>query len=402
MKKNRRFYVPSVILLASALAAVMGFGMFAATDEAEATTHTFPNWHPGHYLLAQENASLTISGGDYDSLLRETASDGTLLFRGIQQKYDWKDLEPTKDNYDFSQISDDLSHLQNMTDANGNSLHLKLVVQIQTKAFGQNATATPSYIAGSYYGGGVYQASSGSYDPVRWNDHVRTRLKALYAELGASYNNDPTLETVVLSETAPSASVANINSQSISPSFTYQAYADAISDEIASVKTAFPNTITIQYTNFPYQSFSDIPGVIASGTGIIDAERSNGVGLGGPDIKIWQNTGDSLIGTNSAPSVYPFYGNYWGFSNVNGLELTGVVPLGTAVQYADYFADANNTIPADISDIYDYGKNKLNLNYIYWLDKADRIQDVIDFLKTKVSSSDPTGGLVRPRPTCCN
>jgi hypothetical protein len=134
----------------------------------------------------------------------------------------------------------------------------------------------------------------------------------------------------------------------------------------------------------------------------ITIPRWRRVGLGGPDIKIWQNTGDSLIGTNSAPSVYPFYGNYWGFSNVNGLGLAGVVPLGTAVQYADYFADANNTIPADISDIFDYGRNKLQLNYIYWLDKADRIQDVIDFLKTKVSSSDPTGGLVRPRPSCCS
>jgi hypothetical protein len=248
---------------------------------------------------------------------------------------------------------------------------------------------TPAYIQGSYYGGGVYETATGSYNPIRWNDNVRDRIKALYAVLGTSFNGNSTLESVILSETAQSNQPANINSQSISPAFSYSVYTSAISDEIAALKAAFPNTVTIQFTNFPQQSLS----------GLFAAELANGVGSGGPDIKAYSAINTSLIGTNTAPGAYSYYANAWNYSSVQGQTLAGIVPLGTAVQSADYFQDDAKTIPANINDLYNFGHDQLHLNYIYWLYNANRINDVVNFLKTKVTSTDKAGGLYQTLPT---
>lgn len=56
-------------------------------------------WNPGHYMLVGEPEHPVSSGGwpaDYD-----TGPDGMLAnpaIVGVQLRYRWKDLEPTKDN----------------------------------------------------------------------------------------------------------------------------------------------------------------------------------------------------------------------------------------------------------------------------------------------------------------
>jgi hypothetical protein len=389
---NKKRILSTAIATLAAITLTFGWTSLDKSNTAYATVN-LTNWNPGHYLL--DNDKFSISHGDFDTWLTQRSLDGTPIFRGIQKKYSWNELEvpnasqPGQYIYDFSEITADLNHLASLTDSNGNPVPSKLVIQLQTKAFGEGETATPAYIQGSYYGGGVYETATGSYNPIRWNDNVRDRIKALYAALGTSFNGNSSLESVILSETAQSNQPANINSQSISPAFSYSVYTSAISDENVALKAAFPNTVTIQFTNFPQQSLN----------GLFAAELANGVGSGGPDIKAYSAINTSLIGTNTAPGAYSYYANAWNYSSVQGKTLAGIVPLGTAVQSADYFQDDAKTIPANINDLYNFGHDQLHLNYIYWLYNANRINDVVNFLKTKVTSTDKAGGLYTTLPT---
>src|SRR5512140_1511518 len=100
-------------------------------------------WHPGHYLFVGHG---------------EIRSEHILEhFRGVEKCYAWTKLEPSQGRYDFSSIHNDLALLKK----NGK----QLVIQIQYKAFGKGQRYTPAYIQGPEYGGGVYRASSGSFDP---------------------------------------------------------------------------------------------------------------------------------------------------------------------------------------------------------------------------------------------
>ena len=84
-------------------------------------------------------------------------------------------MEPAMGRYDFSEIRDDLALLR--------SRKKQLVIQIQYKAFGKGRRHVPEYVGGAEYGGGVYLAGSGSYDPVLWNANVGKRLDALFEAL---------------------------------------------------------------------------------------------------------------------------------------------------------------------------------------------------------------------------
>lgn len=92
-------------------------------------------WHPGHYSLVSDE---------------EAPRDKYILgnFLGLQKKYPWKVLEPQMGKYDFSIIKKDLTYLQK---------HGKrLVLQLQTKDFGQDQRNAPEYLKDASFGGGVY------------------------------------------------------------------------------------------------------------------------------------------------------------------------------------------------------------------------------------------------------
>ena len=85
-----------------------------------------PKWHPGHYAFVQY------------STLNETYI--YRHFQGVQKMYNWSLLEPEKDRYDFSAIRSDLAFLK--------SHGKRLVIQIQTKAFGAGQNCCPAYLSG--------------------------------------------------------------------------------------------------------------------------------------------------------------------------------------------------------------------------------------------------------------
>src|SRR5580700_9483481 len=62
----------------------------------------------------------------------------TKAFEGAQLKYAWRELEHTKDEYDFGDIEHDLSFLQ----AKGK----KLFIQVQDSSFDVNIRPFPHYL----------------------------------------------------------------------------------------------------------------------------------------------------------------------------------------------------------------------------------------------------------------
>jgi hypothetical protein len=259
-----------------------------SANAAESTARSAPKWHPGHYIFVGH-------GEIRDDLI------ALPQFRGIQRCYTWTKLEPSLGRYDFSSIRDDLARLRP---------HRKqLVLQIQYKAFGKDARACPAYLQGPEFGGGVYHASSGSWNPVLWNDRVGARMEALFAALGREFDREPGIEAVVLPETAPSASLEKTPQPGVEP-FTTERYVTALKHEMLALRRAFPGTAVIQYANFPQSALPDL----------IAYMKQIGVGLGGPDVYPRpSNLSDPQKG------IYRLYAG-----------LAGTVPLGAAVQSPDY------------------------------------------------------------------
>jgi hypothetical protein len=339
--KNRRLVSG---LLAAGLAIA---GAHAEKDvHAEDTSGAGVKWHPGHYIM--------VRGAIPDVLYEEK------VFLGIQKLYNWKALEPQKDRYDFSSIKGDLAVL--------GKRGKRLVIQVQSKAFGEGRNVAPAYLNGPEYGGGVYKTSTGSFNPVIWNDKVNERMIALYAALGRELNSEPYLEAVVLPETAPSSNIGRVPQPGVDP-YTHEKFVGALKRQMKALKDAFPNTVVIQYTNFPREALQELT----------DYQKEIGVGLGGPDVRPYDlGLGDPKSG------VYRFYP-----------QMSGIVPLGTAVQSPDYTIRRHNGPfePTPVNEIYEFGRDKLRLNYMFWFDRPGYFDKVVKMMQEPSFPKDVSGGL---------
>ena len=307
-------------------------------------------WHPGHYSLVSDE---------------ETSRDKYIIgkFLGLQKKYAWKQLEPEKGKYDFSIIRADLAYLQK---------HGKrLVIQIQTKDFGQDKISAPEYLKDASFNGGLYRTSTGSLNPVLWNAKVAERIEALYKALGKEFDKEPFIEAVVIPETAISSDIQRKDQEGVEH-YTNEKYANALKQQMKVLKEAFPSTVVIQFTNFPKEILYDLT----------KFQKQNGIGMGGPDINLYSR------GLNDPKAgVYQYYDS-----------LNGHVPLGAAVQSQDYTYSKSEKYDQvvekpSVEQIYKFGKNRLHLNYIFWLIKPGYFDKVITMMNSASFPKDVAGGL---------
>jgi hypothetical protein len=330
-----------------------------------------PKWHPGHYVFIGHGA----------------IGDGHLAehFRGVQRCYAWNRLEPGRGRYDFEAVRADLDRLR--------KLGRHLVLQLQYKAFGKDARCTPSYLEGPDFGGGVYRASSGSFNPVIWNAAVGDRMEALLAALGREFDRDAALEAVVLPETAPSANLAKAPQAGVDR-YTPDGYAAALERLILALRKAFPGTVVIQYTNFPGDLLERLTTFM----------KEAGVGLGGPDV---YPRPDAV--SDPVRGIYRFYPG-----------LAGHVPLGAAVQSPNYSVAAKkrtamfdrgrdraeatiepgDETPIPVREHLDLARKTLKLNYLFWsASPRECLANVKRMLAEPDLAGDPAGGLVTALPT---
>ena len=141
-------------------------------------------------------------GMDREWLQADKLFVSTKRFEGAQVAYFWKQLEPGRDEYDFSLIREDLAYLR--------SHDKRLWIQIQDVTFGERI-AVPKYLQNDpKFNGGIarqYRIGDDEAKAVpqgwtarRWDPAVQERLHRLYEALAKEF--DGQIEGINLAETS--------------------------------------------------------------------------------------------------------------------------------------------------------------------------------------------------------
>jgi hypothetical protein len=294
---------------------------------------------------------------------REALSDPAFLetaaFEGAQVKYTWRELEPERDGYDFSDIRHDLKFLTGRGK--------RLFLQLQDVSFDSSIMNVPEYLLkeAEFHGGvsrqveiiGNQRVSEG-WVARRWDPAVQHRLFKLFDALGSEF--DGTIEGINLPETAIDVG----NDPALFPSgFSFVAYKDAVIENEKALKRAFLNSAVIIYSNFmpgDRLSSEDHPYLRS----VYRAARESGFGLGGPDL-LPHKKGQMTNG-------YRFI-----------RECGGVPPAGIAVQEGNYsFIDPTTEKQVTIEGLIDFAKNYLRVSYVFWsMEEPYYSRDLVPYLR---------------------
>lgn len=358
-----RLLTPVLVLVSSSSA----LGSTCVTRQAPDQPRQV-KWHPGHYI------TLPSGQGNDPSFMRDALNEleGNAALRGIQKRYSWAQLEPTKDRYDFSGIEKDLELLA----ARGK----QLVVLLQLKTFSKDHESIPEYLKTEAYDGGTFEldvradgnfrknARTGSGLKL-WHPAVRERLIALACAMGRELNEQPHLEAVAITETAIGQPRVALTREQV------DGYFDSLVAVHRAWRVAFPNTVTLQFVNYPR---SHIEAFTKAITGF-------GAGVGGPDTFLADRGLEA-----GAYKLYP--------------ALAGVVPLAPSVQPENYAARQHRgpRNPPSPEEIYDFARTRLSANYIFWTRRLVGTDqpwfDVLKFIQSPAFPRDPAGGLAAACP----
>ena len=183
-------------------------------------------------------------GGNHDQLEKYTKQIDSPDINGVQLVYSWKLLEPTKGNYNFAPIEQNLKYL--------NAHHKKLFIQIQDRFFDADAKNVPAYLMSDpIYEGGITpqydkpgenipQASG--WVAAQWNPEVRKRFQKLLQALALKF--DGKIYGINLPETA-----IDVKEQD-KTGFNCKNYFNAEIENMMAAKSAFKHSYVVQYVNF--------------------------------------------------------------------------------------------------------------------------------------------------------
>ncbi|MBI2519542.1 MAG: hypothetical protein HYV97_03970 [Bdellovibrio sp.] len=282
---------------------------------------------------------------------------------GAQLMYAWRELEPSEDVYDFSEIQQDLKYLS--------SKGKKLFIQLQDTTFSASMKAVPKYLLDeARFNGGVdpqcdSSGKTNGWVARRWDPAVRERFHKLLHALGKAF--DGKIEGLNLQET----SIEVIEEGPNAPKgFTPKAYLEGILVNMQVLKDAFPTSVTMQYANFmpgewlPHEDHSYLRSVY-------QFAEEKGIGIGTPDLM-------------------PEHRHHKNHAYKLMHELTAPIPVGVAVQDGNYIGRTNddtvlnppwpNLVPALSAFAQDY----LRARYIFWGAQEPYFgHDVILYLREK-------------------
>src|SRR4051794_16194362 len=249
---------------------------------------------------------------------------------GAQITYPWRKLEPQKDQYDFSEIEEDLAFLK--------SKGKKLFIQIQDVTFDSTQFAAPKYILTDtiYHGGANSQYEFNiEHIPVkagwvarRWDPTVAQRFHQLLIKLSQQF--DGRIEGINLPET----SVELPEKNGLLPTgFSRRTYLEAIKKNMQVLRENFRKSTPLQYANFmPGDSKEDLKN-------IYDYAKQIKLGIGGPDLKVYKE----FQMMNSYPLIQ---------------DMDGIAPTGVAVQEGNYnVINPKTGKQVTITEILDFAKN---------------------------------------------
>jgi hypothetical protein len=283
-------------------------------------------------------------------------------FEGAQVTYSWRQLEPTKDEYDFSAIREDLAFLT--------SRGKKLFVQLQDVTFSESRINVPLYLlSDAEYNGGAdkqYRIIDDDEEHAvvegwvarRWDPAVQERFYKLLFALGSEF--DGRIEGINFAETSIEfGSSGRLFPKGFSPAI----YRDAIIANMKALKQAFPKSVAMQYANFMPGEWLpwDDQGYLRA---VYNAAKELQVGVGGPDLLPFRK--------GQLNHAYPLI-----------RASAGLVPTGIAVQDGNYDdVDPLTGKRATISELLKFATDSLQVDYIFWCtEEPFYSQEVIPFLK---------------------
>lgn len=202
---------------------------------------------------------------------------------------------------------------------------------------------------------------------------VRDRLVKLMEALGARYNNHSHFEGISFGETSMGIPMISFTDA------MEKAYYDNHLFIQNKMRTAFPNTITGHFTNFPRSMLPTF----------IPALRDMGASLGGPDVFIEDPGLNAIATANTEDGVYRWYP-----------KLSGIVALTPSVMSQNYVKtkkEGSSRIPS-IDELIDFARDNLKATHVFWTrDKPEHYKEAFARLKTLKANNDPR---VKLQSTC--
>jgi hypothetical protein len=292
----------------------------STSTAALTTTTTTRKFNKGHYIALMS----------YDDSTKMMAASMKPGVKGFLKRYDWRELEPSQGNYNFSEIQSDLIWCA----ANG----MQLVVMIEDKSFRGGTNPAPVYLA-NY----AVPNTGGGLTMLRWHPTVVTRFKALVTALGAKFDSNRAFEGIATQETAPSLSSTALNANGYTP----EKYRDAYISILTAAGTAMPTSRVFWYMNFmPGNNSGSYLGSIAA------AVASKGVVMGCPDVA----PDSTALQTRTYPLFDQFKGKMPMFGQVEGLVYEH---LHTTSGYSTKYWT--------MTEIYNFAKTEMHANYMFWV-----------------------------------
>jgi hypothetical protein len=273
------------------------------------------------------------------------------MFKGAQVMYSWRNLEPQKGEYDFSELKADYEYLK--------KYGKKLFVQLQDATFDPKYKAVPQYLYAEEYDGGAVLQYNDKEQPEgwvakRWNKKVRERFALLLKALGKEF--DGKIEGINLQETA-------IGVKKKYADFTEEGYVNGLKENMLALKNAFPVSTTMIYANFipgEWLPFED-KGYLRS---IYQYGEEIGVGLGGPDLMVTRKgqLNHALTLMHEGKFTVPI-----GIAVQDG-NYTG--QTGADADYNDEEAKKNKAHTNIVPLLHAFAKDFLRVRYMFWVNQA--------------------------------
>ena len=283
-------------------------------------------------------------GMDRDQL-KDTSIWTSPVFDGVQVAYSWRQLEPRKDEYDFSIINEDLALLK--------KYNKKLFIQFMDASFSVKRKNAPEYLFedSAYHGGANKQFNfkndtETEYEEAgwvtrRWDPAVQTRLHKLYIELGNKF--DGKIEGINLQETAIDVGKGPLHP----PGFTFKRYMEATMENLSALKKAFPKSVVMMYGNFMPGGFLPFNDSVYMKS-IYEFAWKNQIATGGPDLFPWKR--------GQMNNSYGFIRNSY-----------QKVPSALAVQDGNYdYINPRTNEKIKAEEIYNFANDYMHLTYIFW------------------------------------
>ena len=308
-------------------------------------------WHPGHYEISDNGASLA------ERLVYIDELEGESAVLGLSVRYFWADFESTEGVYDFST----LTSLLTRSELRGK----RLMLELWTRKFGTSSQSgiVPDYIRNIDGPDTGLFPTSGGFAAKIWDSRIMDRLIALWEAMALVFDAEPKFEMISPSETAQGNGTAGTG-------YTAAKFVTQNLRLMVAGRAAWPKT------NLRYMGNFLTSGSNAQAITLMEGVKNNQWTIGGPDI----------FGGSFTTFQQIFRGT------IGGHDYRGEV--GSAFQI-----EVTSLQTSTLQALYDRGIDDLSNNYFPWLRfwvTPTWNDDILPFLQSNPTtlSTPPTGWTV--------